>query len=170
MSQQLIQALIKEEENLYLEYKYKWYWDKGVRAQESQWGEFLKDFVALVNCTEKYVEDNKYLIIGIDENEVSLDSRLIHTELSDSNFPTLQSLKEKIIDKLNTFFRIDIDKSNVFDNFTIDYYTIKYNVSTCQDYLTQHSGLFKNLCQSGKITITQGNTDEDRNRCRAICS
>ena len=31
-------------------------------------------------------------------------------------------------------------------------------------------GLFKNLCQSGKITNTQGNTDEDRNRCRAICS
>ena len=30
--------------------------------------------------------------------------------------------------------------------------------------------LFKNLCQSGKITNTQGNIDEDRNRCRAIRS
>ena len=29
---------------------------------------------------------------------------------------------------------------------------------------------FKNLCQSGKITNTQGNTDECKNRCRAICS
>ena len=26
-------------------------------------------------------------------------------------------------------------------------------------------GPFKNLCQSGKITNTQGNTDEDRSRC-----
>ena len=32
------------------------------------------------------------------------------------------------------------------------------------------AGLFRNLCQSGKITNTQGNTDEDRNRCRTICS
>ncbi len=31
-------------------------------------------------------------------------------------------------------------------------------------------GPFKNLCQSGKITNTQGKTDEYRNRCRAICS
>ena len=29
---------------------------------------------------------------------------------------------------------------------------------------------FKNLCQSGKITNTQGKTHEDRSRCRAICS
>ncbi|MDQ7059989.1 MAG: hypothetical protein Q9M43_02160 [Sulfurimonas sp.] len=31
-------------------------------------------------------------------------------------------------------------------------------------------GSFINLCQSGKITNTQGNTDEYRNRCREICS
>jgi len=29
---------------------------------------------------------------------------------------------------------------------------------------------FKILCQSGKIINTQGETHEDRNRCRAICS
>ena len=32
------------------------------------------------------------------------------------------------------------------------------------------SGPFKNLCQSGKITNTKGETHEDRSRCRAICS
>ena len=31
-------------------------------------------------------------------------------------------------------------------------------------------GPFKNLCQSGKITNTKGETHEDRSRCRAICS
>jgi len=36
--------------------------------------------------------------------------------------------------------------------------------------ITVSAGPFKNLCQSGKITNTQGNTDEYRNRCRAICS
>ncbi len=29
---------------------------------------------------------------------------------------------------------------------------------------------FKNLCQSGKITNTQGHTDEYKNRCRTVCS
>ena len=32
------------------------------------------------------------------------------------------------------------------------------------------SGPFKNLCQSGKITNTQGHRNEYRNRCRAVCS
>ncbi len=32
------------------------------------------------------------------------------------------------------------------------------------------AGLFRNLCQSGKITHTQGETDEYRNRCGAVCS
>ena len=31
-------------------------------------------------------------------------------------------------------------------------------------------GLFKNLCQPGKITITQGHKNEYRNKCRAVCS
>ena len=31
-------------------------------------------------------------------------------------------------------------------------------------------GPFKNLCQTGKIKNTKGHRDEDRNRCRAICS
>ena len=33
-----------------------------------------------------------------------------------------------------------------------------------------NSGPFKNLCQTGKIKNTKGHRDEDRNRCRAICS
>ena len=31
-------------------------------------------------------------------------------------------------------------------------------------------GPFKNLCQTGKIKDTKGHRDEDRNRCRTICS
>ena len=36
--------------------------------------------------------------------------------------------------------------------------------------LSTAEGPFKNLCQSGKITNTQGHRNEYRNRCRAICS
>jgi hypothetical protein len=32
------------------------------------------------------------------------------------------------------------------------------------------TGPLKNLCQTGKIKDTKGHRDEDRNRCRGICS
>ena len=35
--------------------------------------------------------------------------------------------------------------------------------------LIKIKGPFRNLCQTGKITITQEDTDEYRNRCGAIC-
>ena len=39
-----------------------------------------------------------------------------------------------------------------------------------EDVLIYEEGPFIILCQSGKITNTQGMTYEDRSRCRAICS
>ena len=36
-------------------------------------------------------------------------------------------------------------------------------------FIPNYPGLFKNLCQSGKIKNTKGHRDEDRNRCRTIC-
>lgn len=125
MSQQLIQKLIKEKENLYIEFKCQWYWDNGVRPTEPEWGEFLKDFVALINCNEQYVEENKYLIIGIDENELELKNRILDVNLTDNNFPTLAILKEEIIKKINTYFRIEVDEINVFDDFTLEYYQVE---------------------------------------------
>jgi len=44
----------------------------------------------------------------------------------------------------------------------------EYNPMEC--IKTNVQGPFKILCQSGKITNTQGATHEDRSRCRAICS
>ena len=61
---------------------------------------------------------------------------------------------------------INSQKTNNNQNLEIDEIKnkVKYLVTV------EEQELFKNLCQSGKITNTQGNTDEDRNRCRAICS
>ena len=37
-------------------------------------------------------------------------------------------------------------------------------------FMASIQGPFKILCQTGKINNTKGHRDEDRNRCRAICS
>jgi hypothetical protein len=44
------------------------------------------------------------------------------------------------------------------------------NISKLFELKKSITGPFKILCQSGKITTTQGHRYEDRNRCRAICS
>ena len=125
MSQQLINKLIQEDENLYIEFKYKWYWNNGAKPTVSEWGEFLKDFVALINCNQQYIEESKYLIIGINENETELKKRIINVNLTDNNFPTLGTLQEEIIKKLNAYFRTELDEINAFDNFTLDYYPVE---------------------------------------------
>ena len=53
---------------------------------------------------------------------------------------------------------------------TLQSYELEEILSGHTEIAIELTGLFRNLCQSGKITNTQGNTDEDRNRCRTICS
>ena len=58
----LLEDLLKKEENLWLEFKCCW-----ADVDESIiWGEFLKDFASLFN-TYTETNDIKYLIIGFDE-------------------------------------------------------------------------------------------------------
>ena len=52
----------------------------------------------------------------------------------------------------------------------VEYARVSSTGQNLQSQLDVWKRLFKNLCQSGKITNTQGNIDEDRNRCRAIRS
>ncbi|TKF38638.1 hypothetical protein FCV49_21670 [Vibrio sp. F13] len=68
----LISSLCEQDEQVYLEFKSEWYW-AGRSVDERKWGEFLKDFAALVNCTPDHVDDHKYLIIGVDETKENLD-------------------------------------------------------------------------------------------------
>ncbi len=62
-------------------------------------------------------------------------------------------------------FAINIPKGaiNILLNFVLKIDPIYNNIINTKE-------LFKNLCQLGKITNTQGNTDEYKNRCIAICS
>ncbi len=112
--------LIQENESLYLEFKYEWYWKNNEKGTVKQWGEFLKDFVALVNCYIDYVDSTKYLIIGIDENETTLEKRIIDTR--DFNLDILQ---EKILNNLNKYFRSEDLDSCDYSNFTLKYYSFE---------------------------------------------
>lgn len=120
----LLKNLVSEEENLYLEFKQKWYWDYG-NGSEREWGEFLKDFVALVNCSEQYVSENKYLIIGIDESSSELNSRLKHIDISHI-YPEINLLREEILRKLAIYFRSEDNMTYTYNNFNIDYETINH--------------------------------------------
>jgi len=120
-----IKNLIQEDESLYLEYKYEWYWNNDIKPTSRQWGEFLKDFVALINCHVDYVDSNKYLIIGIKETESNLNNRIIDTKFDLKNDLTSDSLKSKIIEKLNEFFYTDIDNFPVYKDFSLKYHEIE---------------------------------------------
>lgn len=119
-----IKNLIREDESLYLEYKSEWYWDNDSKPTDRQWGEFLKDFVALVNCHVDYVDSNKYLVIGIKETENDLNSRIIDTQFDLKNNLTSDSLKTKIIEKINEFFYTDANYFPVYKNFSLKYHKI----------------------------------------------
>jgi hypothetical protein len=121
----LIENLINDDEKLYLEFKYKWYWENDSKGTEKEWGEFLKDFVALSNCNKSYVKDTKYLIIGINENEKNLEQRIINTDLSNKFYLSLNDLKNEILNKLNTYFRYGKDKPDRYINFDLKYHKIE---------------------------------------------
>jgi hypothetical protein len=122
---QFIKNLIFEDESLYLEYKSKWYWNENEKPSERQWGEFLKDFVALVNCNEKCIEDIKYLIIGIDENKEKIEERVLNVNfLEDKKFSDLNILKLEILQKLKTFFRLESNNEEMYTEFSINSYII----------------------------------------------
>ncbi len=119
----IIENLIEDSEKLYLEFKKKWYWDKG-KGTNKEWGEFLKDFVALVNCSREYVGESKYLIIGVDESKNNINERLVDVYLPE-NLSDTSDLKKIIISKIDIFFRYKNNIDYHYDNFEVKFY--KFN-------------------------------------------
>ncbi|HAS8486938.1 TPA: NACHT domain-containing protein [Vibrio vulnificus] len=112
----LVSSLCGQKEEVYLEFKSKWYWgskEKDIR----QWGEFLKDFAALVNCTPDHIEDNKYLIIGIDESKEKLD-RFVDIDIKQFGFDNIDIFKESVDKKLSFYFEFE-DKKNIRDCYRV---------------------------------------------------
>ena len=116
----IVEQLINLNEKLYLEFKMEWYWlDK--KPEMKEWGEFLKDFSALVNCSPLHISGDKYLIIGVNESE-SGDKRVVDVDLKRSGFNSFEDFKSKVDEKISQFF--------IFEKDTPSYYEIfqeKYN-------------------------------------------
>ena len=114
-----LKNLINEKESVFLEFKRDWYWNNSEKPTDRQWGEFLKDFIALVNCNEDYTEQNKYLIIGVSEKSNKIEQRLVDTNLIDDFTPTLDKLKLKIIEKIDFYFSLVSCSTPIYSNFTL---------------------------------------------------
>ena len=115
-----IKNLVTKDESLYLEFKSKWYWEKEEKGTVNQWGEFLKDFVALLNCNVDYVESTKYLIIGVDEKQQDLKKRILPINIESNKYPTLDSFKRQLLTKIKSFFYIESNSELTID-FTLSY-------------------------------------------------
>lgn len=122
---QFFNSLIKEKESLELEFKSKWYWEANEKPTSNQWGEFLKDFVALVNCSEESVENTKYLIIGIDEQPQNIENIVNDVVFfNDNKYSDLNYFKIEVMKKLNSFFRTDLNEEQVYTEFNINQFII----------------------------------------------
>lgn len=73
-----IDQIVKIGECGYIEYKRQWYWDLEEQKPSPQkpspeelnraWGEFIKDFLALVNANTNSFNNKRFLVIGFDED------------------------------------------------------------------------------------------------------
>lgn len=127
--------LLKKEEKVWLEYKSYWYWNEGNTSQTGKgWGEFLKDFAALFN-TYSENKDEKYFIIGFDENTKKCQN--YNVDQQDNRlkiFDDIQKFKEKIVNKLkNSFKNIPTYKESkaligIEDLFDIDIVDIESDI------------------------------------------
>jgi hypothetical protein len=118
----VIDRLVNDDEKLYLEFKREWYWlDK--KPDMKEWGEFLKDFSALVNCSSSHLTSDKHLFIGVDESELG-DKRFVDVDLKRFGFNSIEQLKVKIDEKLSQFFSFEKETKNYYE-LTLEKYKDK---------------------------------------------
>lgn len=99
VEQMNIEQILSHGECEYIEYKQRWYWDLPKKQEENTQkciGEFIKDFLALVNANESaFFSKIRYLIIGYDEC-----SQDVHDfGLNETNFKDIQEIMRRNIKK-----------------------------------------------------------------------
>ena len=156
--QELINSFIVKDENIFLEYKSKWYWEHNEKELSKSWGEFLKDFVALHNANHDYIHEDKYLIIGINESKQN-DERIVDItyDLNGEIIKKIQDIdafKLEITAKIKNNFK-NIDNTEIESiNFKLNYITINskkilvFNIKPTYNIL-----VLKKDLQDKKITI-----------------
>lgn len=84
----------------YIEFKRQWYWDLSDKPDNDEiqnlWGEFIKDFLALLNSNVQSFGYDRYLIIGFDESHKSFFDFKLDKKLFDN-------LRQKIREKVKSF-------------------------------------------------------------------
>jgi hypothetical protein len=103
---------------------------------------------------------------NIHYTKIQLYQNLLHEMyfiLKDKSYIDIRTNKDKLFSK-NLIFDI-VDK-------LIKHYFCETEpqITEKEKIFSTSMGPFKILCQTGKINNTKGHRDEDRNRCRAICS
>lgn len=110
MLAQEIMEVCKQFECGYIEFKREWYWhlsdDIDTPSDLTQcWGEFIKDFLGLVNANSRSFNQTRYLVFGFDE-----ETKCFYDfGLNEDKF---QSLKKSIINKVKDF---------IYESFNLDY-------------------------------------------------
>lgn len=99
-----VDQIVKIGECGYIEYKRQWYWDLEEQKPSSEesnrsWGEFIKDFLALVNANTNSFNNKRFLVIGFDEDT----QRFYDFSLTEDLF---EQLKEKIENKIKNLYQI----------------------------------------------------------------
>lgn len=96
-----IDQIVKMGECGHIEYKRQWYWDLKEQKDSPEelnraWGEFIKDFLALVNANINSFNNKRFLVIGFDEGT----QKFYDFSLNENLF---ENLKEKIENKIKKF-------------------------------------------------------------------
>jgi len=118
-------------------------------------------------------QDEAYTLFSIDFYEVDTNGSLLNK--LDINIYSTEVEKSMLgSDAVFTFTLAPQERKTLYiQQKTLAYHYYNFRIFSkhkSQEYLIfEKVGLFKNLCQSGKITNTKGHRDEDRNRCRTIC-
>ena len=96
---------------------------------------------------------------------IELGKNCYKIRLANTSVPTGKSGGFRVIyyflDKENHLYLMAMYSKSELENISED---------KIIEILTSNQGPFKILCQSGKIKNTQGHRNENRSRCRAICS
>ena len=60
-----LNTILRRKESPVLEFKSQWYWEENEKGDKARaWGEFYKDFGALVNANKNYHGQTRYLVFG----------------------------------------------------------------------------------------------------------
>ncbi|RKG46745.1 MULTISPECIES: RNA-binding domain-containing protein [Acinetobacter] len=152
-----LNTILRRKESPVLEFKSQWYWEENEKGDKARaWGEFYKDFGALVNANKNYHGQTRYLVFGVKDDG----------DVCGINFTNLESEKfiNEIKNKLENFFNFFPDfkiYKNILSEKTIyifEIYQPKQILKVTKEFFDN-----KNICRENSIFVrgVNNNNKED---------